>query len=79
MQSALRASFSRFSTEEDVEALAEGVRQGLETLGPGRVTRLGRALSLRARPGLCFRSALRLIFFVFGVCYATRSHFIEIG
>ena len=35
VQSALRASFSRFSTEEDVEALAEGVKQGLETLARG--------------------------------------------
>lgn len=35
VQSALRASFSRFSTEGDVEALAEGVKQGLETLARG--------------------------------------------
>ena len=30
--SALRVSFSRFSTQEDVEALVEGLKLGLETL-----------------------------------------------
>ena len=32
VESALRVSFSRFSTREDVEALAEGLKLGLETL-----------------------------------------------
>ena len=32
ISSALRVSFSRFSTQEDVEALAEGVQAGLEGL-----------------------------------------------
>ena len=32
VDSALRVSFSRFSTREDVEALAEGLKLGLETL-----------------------------------------------
>ncbi len=32
VESALRASFSRFSTQEDVEALVEGLQAGLETL-----------------------------------------------
>ncbi len=32
ISSALRVSFSRFSTEEDVKALIEGVREGLNTL-----------------------------------------------
>lgn len=34
--SALRASFSRFSTDEDVDALAEGVKAGLEALAKER-------------------------------------------
>ena len=78
VQSALRASFSRFSTEEDVEAWQRGSSRGWRPW-PGARNAPWKALSLRARPGLCSRSALRLIFFVFGVCYATRSHFIEIG
>ncbi len=32
VESALRVSFSRFSTQEDVEALVEGLKLGLETL-----------------------------------------------
>ena len=32
VESALRVSFSRFSTREDVEALVEGIKAGLENL-----------------------------------------------
>ena len=32
VESALRVSFSRFSTQEDVEALVEGLKLGLENL-----------------------------------------------
>ena len=35
VSSALRASFSRFSTREDVEALAQGLQEGLERLARG--------------------------------------------
>ena len=35
VSSALRASFSRFSTREDVEALVQGVKEGLERLARG--------------------------------------------
>lgn len=36
VQSALRVSFSRFSTQEDVDALAEGLKLGLEALAQSR-------------------------------------------
>ena len=35
VQSALRVSFSRFSTEEDVGALVEGLKEGLAQLAVG--------------------------------------------
>ena len=36
VQSALRVSFSRFSTQEDVDALAEGLKLGLKALAQSR-------------------------------------------
>ena len=36
VETALRASFSRFSTQEDVEALAEGLKEGLDSLAHTR-------------------------------------------
>ncbi len=36
VETALRASFSRFSTQEDVEALAEGLKEGLDSLAHAR-------------------------------------------